>query len=225
VIVPAVAWPDAFDALVDWRRSVSNRFGVPTRAEIKANWLITSKGTFKTHPLEPWKRRLIYRESLQLAPTTGMRVFAVVINKDKMRRDQTESIDWAWSFLLQRLERFSNQEGPVVIIHDEGENARIRAISRRARRAAIAGNAFGPGVLSVPMRLLIDDPVVRVSRESYLIQMADLVAYAAFRKLNPGSHPDPVCENNVWDRLGTAVLTEATGLKDARVSGIVEWPL
>jgi hypothetical protein len=114
-------------------------------------------------------------------------------------------------------------------MHDEGDTAAIRKLARKSRRAAIAGSRFGTGHLNVPFNLLIDDPAPRNSAQSYFIQLADLCAYAAFRRIHPPpSHRGAVCPQQTWDELGTAIfgdvnaLARGTGTGDP--VGIVNWP-
>ncbi|MDW8339059.1 MAG: DUF3800 domain-containing protein, partial [Thermoleophilia bacterium] len=77
--------------------------------------------------------------------------------------------------------------------------------SREMRRHSMVGSLIG-GSLSRPLvRYLIDDPVERDSRQSYMVQLADLNAYAAYRK----ERPDPLFPATMWDDLGDAILTEA----------------
>lgn len=46
VVVPSDRWPDVFDDFIDFRRFIRTRFGVPVRAEIKANYLLHNGGPF-----------------------------------------------------------------------------------------------------------------------------------------------------------------------------------
>ena len=116
-----------------------------------------------------------------------------------------------------------------MVVHDEGETAVIRKIARKARRAGSAGSAFGTGHLDRPARLLVDDPISRDSRQSYFVQLADLSAYAAFRRIHPPPPRHvPIVPQTMWDELGGAIYTEANYL--ARLDhpddppGIVSWP-
>lgn len=64
---------------------------------------------------------------------------------------------------------------------------------------------FGTGVLKRPFNRLLNDPVPRNSAQSYFLQLADLAAYAAFRR----HHPPPAMPVNIvpeamWDELGDA---------------------
>lgn len=230
VLVEDTNWPAAFDGMIDFRRFLRTAFGIRVRDEIKANWLVRNSGpTFTPLNLGDNIRRDIYRMHLRMLAKLDLRAFAVVIEKSNINNQTKNPRDIGWEYLLQRLERVSTKTPvPILLVHDEGDAATVRKLARKARRAGTAGSAFGTGYLKTPAKLLIDDPVPRQSDQSYFIQLADLVAYAAFRK----HHPPPVkrasvCPQNMWDRIGTAVFKEATQLQAGQpgvVEGIVRWP-
>jgi len=191
VLVPGDAWPETFDRLISYRRFLRERFGVPVRAELRANDLLRNKGAFETLALPEGMRHVIYRQTLRMHPKIGLKTFAVVIRKKELaERDAAlNARDVAWDYLLQRLRQVSVHPPPgpttILLAHDEGEGPIVRKLARRARRAGTAGSAFGTGSLSVPFSKLVDDPVPKNSAQSYFIQLADLAAYAAFRRLYP----------------------------------------
>jgi len=109
-----------------------------------------------------------------------------------------------------------------VILHDEGEDAAVRAWVRRARRHLTAGRAWGRGGTRNPASLFVDDPIAKRSQQSYLIQMADLVAYAAFRSVfPPGPALAKVCPQSMWESIGDATHTAVSGLRPRAAPGIV----
>lgn len=111
-----------------------------------------------------------------------------------------------------------------MLVHDEGEGPIVRKLARKARRAGTAGSAFGTGVLQRPARLLLDDPVARDSRQSYFLQLADLTAYAAYRRIRPPpARPTQIVPQLLWDQLGAAIYRPANMLAGG-VPGIVSWP-
>lgn len=225
VLVRASKWPDAFNDMIAFRRFLKSQFRVPVRAEIKANYLVRNGGPFREIGLGDIARRDIYRAHMRLQAKLGISSFAIVIDKKKLYPD-IDPFEKAWTFLLQRLERLSttNHDG-VMLIHDEGEAMRVRAFARHARRAGIAKSLFGTGTIKVPFSRLIDDPVPRVSSQSYFLQMADLCAYAAYRRI----HPPPagkthVVPQSMWDELGAARFADANKLAGGPSVGIVLWP-
>lgn len=161
---------------------------------------------------------------MRLQHKLGVQVFAVLIDKTNMPKGTDPRLK-AWEFLLQRLERFATKNNePILIVHDEGDSASIRTWSRKARRAGAAGSRFGTGVLRLPFRLLLDDPVPRSSAHSYFIQLADLDAYAAFRRIfPPPKRIVPIVPKRTWQELRKARLIPVNQLRGG-VIGIVKWP-
>jgi Protein of unknown function (DUF3800) len=231
VLIECAQWPDAFDAFLGFRRFLKSNFGIRMRDEIKANYLLHGSGPLGRLNLGDHQRRAIYRQHMRLASKLPVQAFAVVIHKGQIRNQATiNPRDVAWQFLLQRIERRSTTANtPILVMHDEGDSLNIRKLARKARRANIAGSAFGTGYLQVPARLLIDDPVARQSHQSYFVQLADLVAFAAYRRLYPPPVTRfPVCHEKMWDELGTARYVPATQLAVAhgvtQHQAVVSWP-
>lgn len=227
VMVESASWPTVFDDTIDYRRFLRSRFGVPVRAEIKANHLLRNGGAFRSLGLSEKARFAIYRGHMRLQQKLDLLAFAVVIDKAglQQRRPGLDPRDVAWEYLLQRLERFTTKGNTeVLLVHDEGDALRVRGLARKARRAGSAGSAFGTGYLRRPAQRVIDDPVPRDSTQSYFLQMADLNAYAAFRHVvPPPQRRTQIVPQSMWDELGTARLLAVSQLAGGP-PGIVKYP-
>jgi hypothetical protein len=177
---------------------------VPVRTEIKANYLLRNGGGFRPLGLSESARYAIYRQSMRLHSKLGFKTFAIVVNKEYHPPGTADAL--AWEYLFQRLERFSTKNNQVVmIVHDEGNALAIRKMARKSRRAGGAGSMFGTGRLDRPFLKQLDDPVPRISAQSYFLQLADLAAYAAFRKhYPPPPRPVQIVPQDMWDELGDA---------------------
>lgn len=225
VLIDAVDWRQSFNDVISLRRRIKLRYGIPMRAEIKSNYLIRSSGDLKNLGLNPNDRQMVFRSHLnQMAKCGTLRAFGVVIHKTGLA-SKNEVFDEAWITLLQRLERTSHaqRDEPVLLIHDNGENEAVRKIARRSRRLLTAGSMRKVGYFSVPFHQLIDDPVARSSDQSYFLQLADLVAYAAFRNLYPPSENiGKVVNQAMWNNLGSAIFTQANQNRVQNTPGIVE---
>jgi hypothetical protein len=227
VFLKADQWPSVFDEVLDFRRFLKARFGIPVRAEIKANYLLHNKGPFRQCPLSESARHAVYRAHMRLQPKVGLQSFGVVIRRQGLaqKNPTLDARHVAWEYLIQRLESLTRKGSThALIIHDEGEGGLARKLVRKARRIGTAGSAFGTGSLKRPADRIIDDPVPRKSHESFFIQFADLVAYAAFRRVFP---PSPrtiqVVPETMWDELGTARFAPVNQLAGGH-DGIVAWP-
>ncbi|MBW0012879.1 DUF3800 domain-containing protein [Mycobacterium sp.] len=223
VLVDADNWPATFDGLLRFRRRVRDKFGVHMRAEIKANYLLRNSGDLRRYNLGHGARRVIYRAHLRVLSSLDVRAFAIVVDKRTGFTSSTACFDLAWEGLLQRLERTSTKENTrFIVIHDEGENDAVRRWVRRARRHLTAGSAYGGGTIVAPATQLVDDPVARQSRQAYFIQVADLLAYAAFRSvIPPGRNIESVCPQGMWSELGGATHRAVAALKPRAAAGIV----
>ncbi len=223
LLISADSWIDATGAMVEYRRELRDLHRIPVRAELKANILIRKTGKLRDLAIEPRIRKQIFRDHLRTVETFDGEAFAIVV--DKERRPTDDWAEVAWSNLLQRLERRATKSNPqetVMLIHDNGENAAIRKIARRARVRLTAGSAFGEGhfVYSLP---LIEDPIPRDSETSYMLQLADMIAYAGWRTyMRPSRRVAEVVPGSTWNALGDAVLTRVNGLKlNGSVPGVV----
>lgn len=206
ILVKADRWPDTFDALISYRRWLRSAFGVPVRAEIKANHLLRNGGAFRPLALSESARFYIYRQTMRLVPKLDLQVFAVLIRKRELAawNPSVDPRETCWEYTLQRLERFTARNAaPLLLVHDEGEHVIVRKLARKARRAGTAGSRFGTGRLTVPARRLLDDPVPRDSRQSYFLQLADLAAFAAYRRMYPPPlRPVNIVPTGTWDEMG-----------------------
>lgn len=230
VLLNADAWPQAFNRLIDFRRRVKVRFAIPMSAEVKASYLISGRGDLGGLVPAPAERRLIYRAHLHQLPTLPAEAFAIVLAKDRhtdsaghFKLSHSAVMTLVWDTLLQRLSNASEQyDTPVGIFHDEGEDGTIRRLVRRSRRYLTAGSLHGVGQVDIPLTRLVDDPTPRRSHQSYFTQLADLVAYAAFRSVKPpGRRIAEVCPEAMWDEIGVATRKEVNSRRPRAAPGIV----
>ena len=227
ILIDEDNWLPALDGVISFRRFLKSQVGIPMVQELKANYLLHNSGPWLTkNPLGSSIRGRIYNMSLRLQEKLDLTVFGVVIDKAKLAAPGAEPpAMFAWMRMVERLERFStNNKSSIVLVHDQGDGDLVRKIARRARRLGIVGAHYGPGSLKRPFALLLDDPVSRNSRHSYLLQLADLDAYAAFRRCYPPpARNQQIIRSQTWDLLGSARLLAVNKLAGGP-AGIVWQP-
>lgn len=228
VMVPEVAWTLALDELMALRRSLRQAFGLPLAAEVKATYLVNNGGWFKGRGLSLNQRRYIFARHLDVVSRFDGHAFAVSVDKRSLMAPSLATVDpraMAWETLFQRLAKTyqhyqKNAKTPMHLSHDQGEDAAIRKEARKARRYLTSGQAYGNPTVRLPTGWLIDDPVPRLSHESYLIQLADLIAWTASRTLHrPGRKAHKI--NPGWQRLGSAIFEPANRYAVGRVPGAI----
>jgi hypothetical protein len=222
VFVRDTDWVPLFEDLIRFRRYLRANFGLRMRQEIKANQLVQGTGPWLTLGFGDRARKRVYRSFMRLQGSTGtVKTFAVVIDKSQCA-SADDVREKAWRHALERVEAFArHNKTTLMLIPDSGEYDRFRKLARKMRRFSQVGAMVGGGTLSRPLAtFLIDDPVERDSAQSYFVQLADLNAYAAYRK----ERPDPLFPPNMWEQLGPAILIEANQYHLTEHPGIVRGP-
>lgn len=225
VMVEASNWSSALESLKNHRRGLKNSFGIQLRREIKSNYLMRGSGDLTSFNLSPSQRSWIFRSYMRMVARQELMVcFSVVVHK-KGLATSAEVMEKAWIALLQRLERTSDALGnrPILIIHDSGDNAVIKKILRWSRVQLSAGQMYGNHNFRVPFKSLIEDAIPRDSRDSYFIQLADIVAYTAFRRIIPGKqNANSIVKTKFWEEFGEGIFKKANKNNVLTAEGIVE---
>jgi hypothetical protein len=213
VLVHESTWLHSLDSLIGIRRGLQDDHGISTRPEIKSRHFHNGRGPLRHLRWSRANRMQLFRETLrQVGVDLPVKVFSIAIDKQSAQRRGWGARMAAWTFALQRIERFTvEHEGDwAMMFPDEGHGHFIRRRLRHMRRYHAVPSFFGSGVRQVPTRRIIEDPNERASQDSYFIQLADWAAYSAHRS----EHVDPRegVPGDSWKELGPALLLEVNRL-------------
>jgi len=231
ILVPVDRWLDVHDELRHFRSELSKRHGFRMHYELKASQLVSRSGAGPWRRLEtPMRTRIgIFRSALNTldALSDSVKTFAIVIPDEDDDKLHSPPVEECWNGVMERLERFCKYEkSHCILMPDDGHPATIRRIARRRRRFAYAPSQFELGTSRrVPFSTLVEDPLHRDSRDSYLVQWADLVAYAAFRRVVP--RPD--LPQELWEELDQSLLSDVNRNERRKANcdepvGLIVWP-
>ena len=205
VLIHESRWLDTLDSLVSLRRQVSSIYSIPTQVEIKATDLIHGKGLLRSFGLTKNKRLDLYKSFIKFQDDNiDSHVFAIAIHKANASVKGWNPRTAAWTFLIQRLNKFCGDSERVMLFPDEGHSYFIRRLLREMRRYHYVPAHFGGSPIYFPTTRIIEDPNSRKSHESYFIQLADWNAYIAHRSkyIDPNNN----VPNDLWDKLGSVLL-------------------
>lgn len=229
LIIHDTNWNVAFDEIKEYRRTLRTRFGIRLRDEIKARHFIRGKGVWFEKNTSLEERLEVYRELLRLIVNMGcIEVLNVVIRKAEALRQnptwQPRNVEeTAWSFFASRYQTYLAKKPTAengMIIPDEGHGRSVRDILRKRKRYNPVPSQFDPTrFLHRPLTNVLEDPFMKSSRDSFFIQLADLVAYSLLKK----DFPDAAYgfDGDFFDILDPVLLKAATR-KDPQ--GIVYYP-
>lgn len=233
VVVHETYWKKTIDDLLVFRRWLRQRYAIPIATEIHSQ-MIAKPG--KSHlSIQCLKRHerldLIRHFTNTIATLSEIRIINVVVDKKFRTRSSDEVFKWAWYSIFQRFEntiRMKNFVGPArdqdfgLVFPDNTNGALLgKFLSDMRKNNHIRFTVTGGEMrINEPIKVLIEDPVLRDSRSSYLIQVADCAAFLLKQHIDPSSYMKK-CGGNAYFRRLDPVLCKVASRKDYEGYGIV----
>lgn len=210
VVIHELSWRRCLDQMIAFRRRMLQQYGLYIRDEIHCAAMINRPGDLiriKRHD----RLAIVRAFADEVSTMAEIRVINILV--DKRNKDVNYDVfGSAWRALIQRFENTvarRNFPGSThadqcgILFPDDTDNKKLRQILRAMRRYNPIPNQaqFGPGYRNLMLRTIIEDPGFKDSRDSYFIQIADLVAYLLYQKHSPSSYIRRKYAQKYFDRL------------------------
>lgn len=177
-------WQEALRVLVEHRRNLKDRYGIPVKFELHARPLLLNKRPFRALNLTDEHRVQVIEETCALVSQLPMRFVNVAIVKTRIGEAPYPVLDRALTYSIQRIENdldlTRNPENRFLMITDQGRIGAMRRTARRVQKFNYIPSKFGPASYRREIQALIEDPLPKDSRESHFIQVCDLVSYIVY---------------------------------------------
>lgn len=183
---PYQRWHETFDAIRDLRRELKRDFGLPVKTEFHTKKFVLDKRPYRALGLSPSDRVAVLDRLCEFVGTLDVRIVNVCIVKPRIYSPGYPVLDTALKYSIQRIENDlnprQNPDARFVLVTDEGRVGKMRKTARRIQRVNYIPSMFNPGqAYRREIESLIEDPLPKNSRESYFIQLADLVAFVVYQ--------------------------------------------
>jgi len=225
LIFHELRWNAIMENLIAFRRHLRVTKGLKMREEIHATHFVNRPGELRR--LKRNDRLDILKQCIDwVANQQDINVITVVAAKTGKTKEQI--FDWSWQRLIQRFEntiRHRNFKGPVnpddrgMMIADRTDDKQLRLLVRRMRRYNPLPD-FSGGYRNLALDYVIEDPIMRESKDSFLHQMVDVVSYCARQLYEPNVYMKKKGGHKFYERLDTALVKRAS---KAHPLGIVEF--
>jgi hypothetical protein len=174
----------------------------------------------------------LYHDILEfLSKQKGLiHILNVCILKDRISKRDLDVFDWAWKFFIQRFHNtidtaaggeLARGDECGLLISDRTHDDHLRRLMREMRAFNIVPGHPGLAARNILVKRILDDPIPRESKHSYLVQMADVIAFALARRDFPSAKFAPYRFETYFDILNPVLLTSASG---SNSQGIFYWP-
>jgi hypothetical protein len=204
LVVHELRWRDTVAQLLGFRHWLKRRYKVYLDDELHAADMIA-----KPKKVAPSLQRLAKHERLaiirhfadEIATLADVSVINVVVDKRSGKVPSKEEVfRWGWYSLFQRFEntiRYQNFPGPKnaddrgIVFPDATDGKKLKQFLETMRlnnQLKVRQESGSFIYFNVPIRVIIEDPVVRDSQHSYLIQAADCAAFLLKQSIQPSSY-------------------------------------
>jgi hypothetical protein len=177
-------WQPIFETIRDFRRDLKSAFNFPVRMEMHARHFLLNKRPYKDLGISDTDRLEIVGLFCDLIASVDLKIINVVIVKPRICNPQYPVLDTALKYSIQRIENdlnpAINPHEKFMIITDTGRVGKMRKTSRRIQRINFVPSKFSPTSYRREIKSLIEDPLSKDSKESYFIQLADVVTLVVY---------------------------------------------
>jgi hypothetical protein len=220
IVFHELRWRDLLDNLVDFRRHLRNTKNLKLRDEIHSTDFINSPGELKR--IKRHDRVDVMKQCIDwVASNSEISVTTVCIDKHN-RRSTDDVFEFAWTLLIQRFEntmRNKNFPGPAnpddrgIIFPDNTDGKKLQGLLRKLRRFNPVPNDtsyFTGGYRNMNIQYVIEDPLLKDSRNSFFNQIVDVIAYSARQIYEPNNYMKKKGGHNFYKRLDPVINKAAT---------------
>jgi len=176
-------WKDIFKILSEFRRQLKKDFNLPMKMEFHTKHFILNKNPYRKLQISDDDRLLIIKLFCGLISNLEISIINVVINKKNILSQDYNVLDNALKYSIQRIENDLNKIDPskkFMIITDQGRIGKMRMTARKIQKINFIPSKFNSMPYRQEIKSLIEDPLEKNSKESYFIQLADLVALIVY---------------------------------------------
>ena len=235
LVVHELRWRDTIAELLRFRHWLRSRYHVYIDDEIHAAAMIAKPSSVAAslQRLRKHERLAIIRHFAdQIALLSDVSIINVVVDKRLKASNKDKVFKWAWYALFQRFEntiRYQNFPGPKnsddrgIVFPDNTDGQKLRkflADMRLRNPLKIRQRDGASTYIDEPIKVIIEDPVLRDSQHSYLIQAADCAAFLLKQSVEPSSFMKMHGGNAYFKRLDAVLCKHATN-KDPEGKGVV----
>lgn len=178
-------WQDTYQTIREFRRALKGACGLPIKMEMHTKQFLLNKNPYRAIGIPNTHRLLVLDLFCDLVANLDVRVINVVIVKPRIQYTGYNVLDTALTYSVQRIENdldpTTDPRARCLIITDPGRVGKMRSTTRRIQRINYIPSKFSPQSYRREIRTLIEDPLPKDSKESYFVQLADLITFVVYQ--------------------------------------------
>lgn len=172
-------WKETYEEIHKFREELKRDYGLPVKLEFHTSNFLLNKRPYRQFNIADYDRVVIIDRFCDLISRLDIKIVNVVINKQKITDTNYDVLDRALTYSIQRIENDLTKIDPshrFTIYTDEGRVGKMRETARKIQSRNYIPSLFSYEPYRRDIKLLVGDIIPEDSKESYFIQMSDLVA-------------------------------------------------
>lgn len=172
------AWKENYRRLYEIRKQLYNQYKLPIKQEFHTNEFITDKHPYHGKYDKKTRKNLVF-DFFKYVNLIDFKTISVIINKNNINRPDYDVLKSALTYNVQRIENDLNinPDNRFMIITDEGRVSKMRSTTREIQKINFIPSKFNYDSYRKEIEKLIEDPLPKDSKDSYLIQLADMICF------------------------------------------------
>lgn len=176
--MPINEWQSNFNKVQTLKQQLYKLYGFHSSEELHTKNLLADKYPYRDYGWSPdVKMEIIKAYALTIADMKNVSVINVIIDKTKFIDTNYRVLENALKYNIQRIENDSGGKWNYIIITDKGRLPPMRKTARAIRAYNPIQSKYSYGYKNQPISNLIEDILEKDSKESYFIQICDLISY------------------------------------------------
>lgn len=213
VIVHQDEWQNILDRMKTFRSLLYTSYSFNKRTELHAKELIRFNKNKDYSKIRKSDRMRIYQECCTNFPIIFQK--CKIINIAFHKETFSESTDFqllAWERLITRYDTYLKKVGKDkgIIISDDTDNVKIKAILRKLRIYNPISSKYYNSYYNPVIENVIEDIIPRDSKDSYFVQVADMICHSLYRKEYPKTSLKKFRLESQFDKFKPLLLLEAS---------------
>lgn len=174
-------WKDINNEIAGFRKWLKKEYDFPVDFEFHTREFLLNKNPYKQLNIKPRLRKEIIYYFFDFLRQLDVIIVNSAVNKTLIRKPAYKVLKTALRDNVQSIDTYISEIGDInrfLLITDEGRVGKMVNVTRQIQVNGAAGNTTK--IVGTGVRKLIEDPLPKSSKESYFIQLSDMVAYIIY---------------------------------------------
>ncbi len=178
-------WTDINDKIFHFREWLKKEYNFPVNLEFHTREFLLNKNPYRQLNFEPKLRKEILFNFFGFLGELDVRIVNSAVNKSLIKSSEHKVLKTALKYSIKCIDEFLNENGEknkFLIITDEGRVGKMINVTRQIQKNFVSpknrSESVGESIAGI--QRLVEEPLQKSSKESYFIQISDMVAYIVY---------------------------------------------